>query len=521
MLEGYGYYRWSSSEQTEGDSKQRQTNGIKMFASHRAIRLLGIFGDEAVSAKAGANLDRQFAKMLKSLRSGQCIITENLDRISRADAIDTLHFLKHQVILAKNAAIFTFQDGAEYSRENLGNLGTKLTLFLHSELGHQENQKKSKRSKEYFDGAVVQLRQGIPKRLGGAIPSWISVENGKWVIRDDKATVIRRIFREYLRGRGMRLIAQGLNDPTNPTPPLRAKKKKTCWSVSTVATLLRYEGVIGTLTFRDEVMDNCFPGIIKVGDFARVQERLAYAKSQRGKVGGEWRVNNIFRSLARCRWCGGGIIAEVLKERLGKSYHYFACYQGRQGKCVAKKRINTEIVEKAFFVDCLGMAPSDLLTPDDSESLEAVEACEGRVAEIDRNVAKYLTLMEQGLDFVKVSANLTDLKQKRLVAQAELREAKRKSHTVATLPQALKDFRTLLEEDLGDNATRKRLVAIMPNIVKCVVFDLKDFADFDVTFVSGKSWSYTGSIVEERTFRKGKKWVVERDHESVGDFTQS
>jgi DNA invertase Pin-like site-specific DNA recombinase len=39
-LSGYGYYRWSSSAQTEGDSKERQTKRIAEFAKQKGIDLI-------------------------------------------------------------------------------------------------------------------------------------------------------------------------------------------------------------------------------------------------------------------------------------------------------------------------------------------------------------------------------------------------------------------------------------------------------------------------------------------------
>jgi DNA invertase Pin-like site-specific DNA recombinase len=511
QMSGYGYYRWSSAEQTEGDSKARQLAGITRYAEQNNIRLLGIFGDEAVSAKDGANLDQEFAKLLKVLKQGECIICELLDRVSRADAIDTLHFLKHKVILAKDAHIFTFQDSQEYCKANFDHLGTKLTLFLSSELGHQENIRRTERIKDFFTRSIEKIKNGIPVSVGTKIPSWIKIENEKWGFNEDKKRIIKRIFKEYLDDVGMRTIAVRLNKEN--TPPLRAIKKKTVWSVSTISSLLHSENVLGTLHFRGEKIKNAFPEIVSEEDFLRVQVKLQHNRDRHGKVTKDYRVSNLFRGLIHCRHCGKRIMVEKCvghRDRHERPYHYFACYGARQGKCTAKRRINADRIEKLFFVDCLGATPSDLLTSDNKEALTAVASIEEKMADIQRNIDKYLALMEKGFDFGKIEARLSELREQKRNLDTEMAEAKRQASSLSHMPQVMTDFATLLHGDLADDEIRQKIVNMMPFLVKEIRFDLSmdSGPDFEVTFVNGVKWSLSGSAQEIHFGIKNKKLFV-------------
>ena len=86
----YAYVRWSSDEQTQGDSLRRQTEGVKAYAIKHGLALpdTHIIIDRGLSAFTGENITRgklgQFLERARTRKVGPGIlIVENLDRLSR------------------------------------------------------------------------------------------------------------------------------------------------------------------------------------------------------------------------------------------------------------------------------------------------------------------------------------------------------------------------------------------------------------------------------------------------------
>ena len=65
---GFGYIRWSSDQQEDGDTLRRQTDLIETMAARYDVPIDYIFIDEGVSAREGANLKAKWAEMKKGLQ---------------------------------------------------------------------------------------------------------------------------------------------------------------------------------------------------------------------------------------------------------------------------------------------------------------------------------------------------------------------------------------------------------------------------------------------------------------------
>lgn len=142
----YSYARWSSDQQTEGDSLRRQEQAAKDWCARRGLTLTKGAIDSGVSAKAGKNraagtgLDR----LLKLVKPGDYLLVEDNDRLSRQDWLSAMNFLGD--VVAKGVTVVTLSNGntidAERFREDPGCF---LPAILRAHLGHDENTKKSER----------------------------------------------------------------------------------------------------------------------------------------------------------------------------------------------------------------------------------------------------------------------------------------------------------------------------------------------------------------------------------------
>src|SRR3989441_1736791 len=121
----YSYLRFSTPEQSKGDSRRRQTDIAQRYAAAHELELDDklTFHDLGVSAYSGANVETgQLGAFLEAVRTklvapGSYLLVENLDRISRQgwwDAMPTL-----QAIINSGITLVTLQSGREYTAEIL------------------------------------------------------------------------------------------------------------------------------------------------------------------------------------------------------------------------------------------------------------------------------------------------------------------------------------------------------------------------------------------------------------------
>jgi hypothetical protein len=115
---------------------RRQTDGGERCAKRQGIgKIRRMYFDEGVSAKAGKNLEKEFAQLLKDLKPSEPIIVEDLDRISR------MHpwLAKAEIyrILSSGHPIITWLGESDkvYSADNLDELDNIIVADIMSPVG--------------------------------------------------------------------------------------------------------------------------------------------------------------------------------------------------------------------------------------------------------------------------------------------------------------------------------------------------------------------------------------------------
>src|SRR6516225_5180578 len=87
-MKAIGYIRWSSDEQTSGDSLERQTANVQAYCPRAGLELVETLVDSGLSGFKGEHLQNgQVGALLVKIDSGQCngmaLVTEAMDRLSR------------------------------------------------------------------------------------------------------------------------------------------------------------------------------------------------------------------------------------------------------------------------------------------------------------------------------------------------------------------------------------------------------------------------------------------------------
>ena len=193
------YARFSSDLQSPA-SIADQHRAIRAALPRLGLREIAAFGDAAIS---GASLARpQLEAALAEIEAGRAdvLLAESLDRVSRD--------LEHVARIAKRIAfagarIVTLSEG-EISEIHLGLSGALSALYL------RQLAEKTRR------GQAGRVAAG--RIAGGRAYGYRTRGEGDFVIHEDEAVIVRRVFREYAAGRSPRAIAKTLNAEGVPSP---------------------------------------------------------------------------------------------------------------------------------------------------------------------------------------------------------------------------------------------------------------------------------------------------------------
>jgi site-specific DNA recombinase len=195
------YCRVSTDQAEQLSSYEAQVNFYTNFIkSSSEYEFAGIYADEGIS---GTNTKKreQFNKMIEDCKAGKIdvIITKSISRFAR-NTLDCLNYVR----LLKELGI-----GILFEKENIDTLDSKgeVLLSILSSLAQDESRSISENStwgiRRRFEQGKVTVN--CTKFLG-----YDKDENGNLVINEKQAEIVRRIYKDYLDGKGPNLIARDI-----------------------------------------------------------------------------------------------------------------------------------------------------------------------------------------------------------------------------------------------------------------------------------------------------------------------
>lgn len=392
MTKAYSYIRFSSPEQARGDSLRRQTEGAEKWCAERGITLDETLRDLGVSAYRGANRMegalRSFLDLVErgEVEEGSYLIVESLDRLSREAVIDAApRFLD---LIRAGITIVTLSDNQEYSAEKIRGDWTALIVSLAiMSRAHEESKLKADRVAKAWRRKKDEARNER-RPLTSRCPEWLELRNGKFVERDERVDLVKRIFQETIQGFGRREIMHRLNLEGEPT--FRGGKG---WHTSSIAKVIQSRAVLGeyqphsgTHKNRNRKPDgdpipNYYPRIIDDETFWRAQNATAgrrqSAAGRKGQKGA-----HILQGLARCASCDGPMHIQN-KGKPPKGGIYLACSGNiRKAGCDNNQRIRVDRLERDLLTALLHVDAASLASLDDEtpKMLREIEALKAKLA---------------------------------------------------------------------------------------------------------------------------------------------
>lgn len=276
------YCRVSAGNDATAHSLSAQVSHYSQhIQNHAGWEYAGVFADEAYT---GTKDDRPaFQMMLAECRAGRIdrILTKSISRFARntVTLLETVRELKTMGI----AVYFEEQNIDSLSGDGELML-TILASFAQAESESVSENCKWRICRDFAEGKPMHLPRVYGyKQADGAI-----------VIHEEEAAIVRRIFRDYLRGVGSARIAASLREEKVPT------RKGGEWRASGIIKMLRNEKYTGNSllqkTFTDSYLtkkrlinrgqlpqyyaEATHPAIISMEDFEQVQALLARRSEQ-------------------------------------------------------------------------------------------------------------------------------------------------------------------------------------------------------------------------------------------------
>jgi len=361
----YIYTRVSTTVQVEGFSLDAQKDRLVKYAKGNDIMVVGEYSDEG---KSGKNVEGrpEFRRMLYDIENGKdkvdFVLVFKLSRFGR-NAADVLYYLQRMQDYGVN--LICVEDSIDSSKDS-----GKLMISVLSAVAEIERENILVQTME---GRKQKAREG--RWNGGFAPYGYSLVDGKLVIAEDEAEIIRIIFDKYIHTTmGVNKIADYLN--------LQGYKKK----VRQNNTLDNF-----TSTFIKGVLDNpVYSGklaygrrgnvkiegernkyhIVKKDDYIVVdgihdaivsEEDWQLAHQKRLKNGGK-RVKthsldheHILSGILKCPVCGCGMYGNVNRKKKGdgtyyRDYFYYACKHRKfidGQKCWYRRQWGEDIIDTA------------------------------------------------------------------------------------------------------------------------------------------------------------------------------
>ncbi len=347
------YARYSSDNQRDA-SIADQVRVCRTFAERQGWTIAEEYSDHAVS---GATLLRPgFQALMRDAlnRRFDVVLAESLDRFSR-DQEDTAGLFKRLTFAGVN--IVTLAEG-DITHLHIGFKGTMNALFL-KDLAEKTHRGLRGRIEDGKSAGGLCYGYRVVKAFNGG-----SVTTGEREIEPTEASIVERIFRDFIAGVSPKQIAKNLNREGIAGPFGGPWSPSTIYGNSKRGTgILNNESYIGRLVWNrlryvknpdtgkrvsrlnpaTEWMRKEVPGLRIVSDelwadAKQRQEHSRHAVRTAGNPAGARRPQYLFSGLTKCGVCGAGFIMTG-KHRLG-------CFGARdQGRCDNHLTIRRDEVE--------------------------------------------------------------------------------------------------------------------------------------------------------------------------------
>ena len=405
------YLRYSSRGQNEASIDQQREMAEK-YANDHGLTIVKEYADAALTGTEAKNRP-QYQLMLreiKQIKPAYLIIWKS-DRIARdryEAAIAKRHIKECGTLIHAVA-------------ENLAE-GTPESIILESVIDGMAEYYSHQLSVNVKRGLRFNAEHGLYYQK---IYGYKKSEDKRYIIDENTAPVVARIFNQYADGKGMVEICDELNEQGIKTGIGKS------FTVNGLRSILRNHSYTGLYQYNGITIPDGIPAIISEDLWEKAQKRLQFNK----RVGGQkaagldengvpryWLTGKLF-----CGHCEQPMHGTFGTSKTGKRFYYYACnnHRRKQGKC-KKKDVPKDLIENAVL-----NALREIL--DDTENLASLAVDISDYCQKQLTDTSYIASLENELKTVEKSIDnilgaiemgiYTDSVQERLLQNEERRKS--------------------------------------------------------------------------------------------------
>ena len=407
----YLYTRVSTTMQIDGYSLDAQKTKMKAFCDYNEYEIAGEYED---AGKSGKSIEGRIAfnQMMDDIKSGKdevsYVLVFKLSRFGRnaADVLATL-----QVMQDFGVNLICVEDGIDSSKD-----AGKLMISVLSAVAEIERENIRVQTME---GRMQKAREG--KWNGGFAPYGYALIDGKLVVNEEEAVVIRTIFDQYvntdlgangiakyLENHGIHKIArQNGKNPLFDAALIRRIIQNPVYSGKISYGRRRTEKVHGTRNEYRQVkkddyllVDGLHEALVSEEVWEQAQVKVAAQAKKYEKVNRDKKEKiHLLSGILKCPVCGAGMYGNksIKKRKDGSNYkdfYYYGCKHRnmtRGHKCDYKKQVHEEMLD-ASVAEVISKLVSN---PKFSDLIRSKINMEVDTSALDQEIANYEKQLRQ------------------------------------------------------------------------------------------------------------------------------
>ena len=484
------YARVSTEKEEQEDSFERQVaHYTSLIQSRQDWTFGGIYADPGITGTR-AEKRPDFMRMIQDCRDGkiQKILVKSISRFAR-NTVDALNYIRE----LKDLGISVY-----FENENIDTLtpGGEVLLTILAAMAEQESRTMSTNIKWAYQ---KKFEKGEVVLNTGTVLGYAKDNDGNYVIAENEAKTVRRIYAQYVSGLTVPQICRGLE-----TDGITTKRGNTKWRTNAVLGILKNEKYTGNAilgkTYKPDVLskrrmknngqapmyyaENTHPAIISQELFEMAQAEMQRRQDEKDAAVGTSRYTSKypFSGLLICGTCGHRLRRHVRTVGSGRTVAAWGCTNRiSNGRAACDSHhINEDVLERTY------RAAMESLIGDADDVLDVVtESCGAVLA--DENHAELDAVQQQIIELQEAALTLHKSKQQygisdaaydaqvkedsRQMAELQQRqqELKAQSTRYAEAKYWLDEFRTHMQAGDGMNTDDAMILRSM--VEKIVVFD--------------------------------------------------
>ena len=474
---------------------------------------------------------RFLAEADTGIYSGYALVVEQLDRLSRLELIDTNNL--HQRILNAGLEIYVTQENRVI--KNLNDFTTAVLSLFGAYNAHEYSKKLRERVTSAWKNKRKNAKDG--QAITANLPAWLTGKAGEQIqVDEQKAEIVREVFRLAAAGSGKRMIARILTE--RGIPPITGGKK---WDATYVGRVLLSRAVLGErvslLASRNngnaEVRTSYYPAVVDAELWQAAQAAISArrGKTANGEVTGKFqgrsgKVVNLFKGLISDVTTGESVPMYLQDQGNGRAIRLSTEKLSAEDK---PRWILMDYFEQNFLAFLDDLPWQDILGEQESAELREARTAVANLKQATEQGQQQVESIGEALiknpssDFL--SCRLSEGESKLAELKAELPAAESRLTELEARHAALLDNSVAFKRLAGttDTAIRMQLQGAIRRKVKSITFNFRGRAIDTPEFPAGEhaeAWiEFVNGAKRILTFGAGHYgawWLHSEDEEPAG-----